>query len=244
MTRFETQSITHLRAWPLDDGSGYRVSFDSPHVGCYHQAYVNGHWADCTDTPDERQFVIDALAGPVHMAIAAVDAADRFVDGATHLPAEATTTNWQVDLSVLRRIEHHAEETWSLMVTAPDQTASVATTMPAWPAWAQRWALGEDAMGLGGFGWDGHYGPGIGLGHFGRGRLGFGVRSATLSASLATEGPHVCFVRTSDSAGNQRDSDSVALTATPPPPSPDALTIIAYDETQHTLTVAIESETP
>ncbi len=242
MTRFETQSIV-LRAWPLTDGRGYGVSFDSPHAGRYHQLYVNGQLADCTDTAEERQFVIDTGGRAIRVAVAAVAASDRYVDGSSDLPVESAA-NWQVTMEALRRIEHQPDETWSLMVTRPHQSPVAASGEPVWPAWTQRWALGEDAMGMGGFGWDGHYAPGVGLGHFGRGRLGFDVCSASLAASLTTSGQHVCFIRVADPAGNQRDSDTLTLTATPPPASPAGLTIVAYDETQHTLTVAVESETP
>ncbi len=244
MMRFDTTCISRLRAWPLDDHSGYEVSFASSHVGRYHQVYVNGHLVDCTDSPDARSIIVDTLDGPVHIAIAAVAAADRFVDGSASLPTEATDASWAVELSALRKIDHCVDETWSLVVSQAGEPGEAVASSAAWPLWALRWAMGEDPLGLGGFGWNGYLAPGLGYGHFGRGKLGFDVHSMTLSTRLTTEGEHTCFIRSRDQSGNQADSTPTTITATPPPPAPAALEIVAYDATEQTLTVTVESETP
>lgn len=236
MNEFLTDNIDTLRATPLTQQAGWRITFRSPHAGRCHQLYVNGALADWTDTPAGRTFLLDGDYAPAVLAVAAVEADDRREDFAALLPAEASQPDWVLDVQVIREPVHRPGDRAQVI-----DDGTVLSDALLWPVWMPRWTFGEDAFGLGGFGYDGYGAVGM-TGLFGVGPFGFDLDAVSLPVTLAEEGTHVLTARTLATDGQAADGDDITIAATPPPTPVECLSVAAYDPATDTLTLRIESE--
>ncbi len=237
-----TQSgIDQLLAAPV--AGGWRVAFRSANLGLHHQLYVNGRLADWTDTPEQREFRLDELAGPARIAIAAVPAKWRTTDFAHELGADDRDCPWVYRPLVVRSTANGREDV--IEVLDDGATGLLSETplacVPVWPEAVPRWAFGEDAFGGGGFGYDGLAAPGFGMGAFGAGPLGLDAELIDVAAALSGEGAHQVVLRTRSPAGRTCDAPPVTVNV-PLPAPPAGLSVVAYDHQAARLTLEITQE--
>jgi len=237
-----TDNITCLQTQPIDEPSGWKITFRSGNAGLHHQLYVNGSLADWTDTTKQRDFRLDPQDAPAEVLIAAVPAAFRHVDYSAELPASHQSSPWVYRAAVIRSLDHARGERLALLGdhAGGDIEETPLTECAAWPGGLPRWAFGEDRFGRGSFGHDGTLAPGLGIGAFGAGAFGFDTYACILAAALGEEGKHQLLLRTTTTDGQTSDSDITNFDAAPPPSPPGGINVSNYDPDTNTLTVNIE----
>lgn len=238
-----TDGITIISAIRDEIGRA-TIGFRSIHAERCHQLYANGELVAWTDRPEARRFTLAGEAATRECVIAAVSAADRMVDLSAELgispPAWvvqrrlARTPDWPRD----GRVELLGDGASGTFRSAPLASADT------WPAWAPRWAWGEDRFGRGAFGWDGSAAPGAGLGAMGGGMFGFDERSVTLPAALGEPGTHQLKLRLRGPGGTFADGPVETLDVQPPPDPPAAVTLADYDPATRRITLNIQGATP
>lgn len=235
-----TTGIDQVLAEPLPPG-GWSIRFRSLNTGLHHQLYANGRLVDWTDIPTQRSFLLEDQVAPVAVRVAAVPADYREADLAEELPAEDRTPPWVHRARLVRSIASRPGDVVEILSDhATGQLSDTPLTdAEIWPAWAPRWAFGEDRFGEGGFGYDGAEAPGMGLGAFGAGPLGMGADLIDLAVPLQPEGTHQLVVRVRASDGQVTDSQTQYVDANPPPAPAPSLNVSAYDLQTQILTLEI-----
>lgn len=239
IAEFTTDNISQLRANPLASPGGWMVSFHSDNAGMHHQLYVNGALADWTDTTDQRNFFIQPAVAPVKVVVAAVSRTRRNHDFSEHLTQLSDGPDWTYCTTVVRS-NHHAAGARLEVLSGLQTEDEPLFVREIWPAWYSPWMWGQDRFGAGGFGFDGSCALGLGRGAFGAGMFGIDASTVDVCVPLSEEGSHQITLRTVASEGQYADAEPQALSASPPPRPPEALTVSDYDHQTHQLTLQIE----
>ncbi|MFB3894138.1 MAG: hypothetical protein ACE15C_19210 [Phycisphaerae bacterium] len=242
MSTFTTDNIDRLRGEPLGTPGLWRITFRSANAGMHHQLYINGRLADWTDTPDQRSFILQAASAPRELLVAAVEACNRLADFSGSLEASRRRPAWAWR-GWITRGPRYARGT--RVAVLHDRATGVLDGTPAdvrdiWPASAPRWMWGEDAFGLGGFGFDGRAAPGLGMGAFGAGMFGLDEALVGLEAEMCEDGVHQVVLRVIAADGSFADGAPQSFAASPPPAPAELLAAQAYDVGTDTLTLQIQ----
>jgi len=233
--------IDRIIAEPLD-GPGWVVRFRSTHTGLHHQSYVNGRLADWTDFPRQRHFFVAAPSEAAEVLIAAVEARHRTTDLSDQLPVEDRNPAWVFRPRIVRSIAARPGDVLEVIGDHATGELSDAPLAAAeiWPAWARRWAFGEDRFGEGAFGYDGALATGMGSGAFGAGAFGMDADLIGVEVALAEAGTHQIVLRTRALDGQMTDADPVYVCSAAPPIPPAAITAVNYDPQTQQLTLQID----
>jgi hypothetical protein len=238
-----TADITVVSATLGPAGRG-TVRFRSPHAGRCHQLYVNGRLAAWTDCPADRLFALGAGRCVRECTIVAVAQRDRATDLSDELGLVAP--GWVLRRGLTRRPDWPRNA--RLQLLGDDASGTFAdgplASVECWPAWAPRWAWGEDRFGRGAFGWDGAAAPGLGQGAFAAGLFGFDERIVLLRAALATPGTHRVRTRLVQPDGSQADGPVETVAVQPPPLPPAGLALAGYDPATRRITLNVQGVTP
>lgn len=231
------QNIDFLPAILLEDGS-WQVSFRSGNEGLCHQLYVNASLVQWTDLPSQRQFFLPPAIALRELAILAVAPEDRSTDFSSLL----CRSSWQLRIRFPQLTIYRRDARVAIM---DDHATGVTDPAPLltreiWPASSPRYAFGEDRFGLGGSGFDGACGPGLGKGLLGLGEFGIDAREIELSSVLAEEGLHKLILRVINSDGKASDSAAMSVLAMPPPAPPTSIAPQSYDPDSHILTLQLQ----
>ncbi len=239
---FTTENIDRLMATELPDQLGWEITFRSLNEDMCHQLYVNGRLADWTDSPQQQSFMLPTSDKPVEVAIIAIDPDERQMNLADYLPDEAGNFNWVHSENVVREISHPAGNRFELLTdhATGQLDAEPVASRQVWPAWLNRWGLGEDEFALGGFGYGGSTAPGLGRGAFGAGMFGINTDTVELTVVLAETGTHRVVVRTAAPDNRYAPASTKQIAATPPPTSPDGIAVSNYNHSTGILILEIQ----
>ncbi len=241
-TNFTTDNIDRLQAFPLEQTQSWEIRFRSCNDGMYHQLYINGSLADWTDTTKQRSFIVPQSKDSRELVVAATDSETRSKDLSNQLPADNQKPSWIYSADIVRSAEFQSGDKVNILsdhATGEIDDQPVKVT-DVWPIWISRWAWGEDAFGTGGFGYDGHFGPGLGRGAFGVGLFGIDTTTACVQTALNTQGQHKIILQTQAENGQTADSSIQFFWSSPPPQPAKSITITQYDKQNRTVTIEIE----
>jgi hypothetical protein len=242
MTDFTIENIDGLRIEGLPWPGGWRIAFRSSNVAMCHQMYVNGRLADWTEGPDERSFTVAASDQPRQVIVAAVDPGLKAVDFAGRLPQEVRQPGWVYQPLEVRSPD--CDRQCRVAIIGDHATGRISegplAVQEVWPAWAPRWAWGEDPWAHGGFGLDASRAPGFAAGSFGGGLFGADEALIDIRAALAEEGAHQLMLRLISPDGRVSDGPIQTFHAHPPPRPPRSLAALSYDNETQLLTIEIE----
>lgn len=238
--RITTTNIDQLIANPLPQGR-WRIDFVSTNFDRYHQLYVNGTLADWTETTSQRYFILPVRTEPCEITIAAVDPVDRSIDLAHNLPQPITTGNWIVRHAVVPNQATSRFSHLELLAQSDDGSPPfVVARREAWPAWASPSAMGQDDFGVGGFGFGGSQGPGLGNGAFGLGPLGIDADPIELWGTLPKDGLYHLTIRCRSFDAACFDVSLPDVRAMLPPLLPLSVRPIAYDAANSRLSLQLQ----
>ena len=238
---FTIEQIHNIRARQLPGGD-WEITFESANEGLFHQLYVDGRLADCTDGVEQRSFVLSRLALPCRLTIAAVDANHRQLDMSASYPQAFALPPWVFRAWVVRGPWHSRDDRVALLDDHAGQSPqpSVVAVRDVWPIGVSRRGWGEDSFGLVGFGYDTSSAPGLGVGAFGAGPFGLDSEVIALEAALLEEGRHRLVVRTLKPDGRFTDGAELEFLSCPPPPPPASVAPVSYDAQTATLTLELK----
>lgn len=239
---FTIENIDRLTATELPRPLGWEITFRSLNNGMCHQLYANGSLADWTDSPEQRSFTLPVSDKPTEVAIVAVEPDERHTNLTAYLPSEISSPNWVYSQHAVREISHPVGTKFEMLT---DRATGQFDTEPVvsrevWPAWINRWGLGEDEFALGSFGYGGSTAPGMGRGAFGAGVFGINTDTIQLTAVLAETGTHQVVVRTAAPNNQYAAATTKQIAATPPPAPPSGIAVSNYDHSTGTLTLQIQ----
>lgn len=255
---FVREGIENIRVFALPDGvwadgrcatvfGTALVTWYSPHMGMFHQVYLNGRFAGTTLDAEQRQLAVQApcsLESAVRVTVIAVMPADAHVDFAGDLERPAVCSG-RVALTLLRSQTlplgatanvYHDNGTGQLDYTRPLNSAPI----PIWPCVQDKAGFGMSQFATADFGYDSAASVGFGKGALGRGQFGLDADAVEwLSPALPT-GKYRFGVRITDACGNEGAAAETAQIAVMSPARPAvALDIAAFDQQTNELTLAV-----
>lgn len=229
-----TEGIRHVLAEPDPTGGPgrWRLSFRSNHGGWCHQLYADGRLIAWTDAPHERAFAVDDDAVPRQLALAACPPQRRTQDAsaALGLRADGAARHLRAAVPAGARAGDRLE--------VVDAGGAVLSSAPL--ATDEAAAFGQDAFGLGGFGFDGALAPGLGTGAFGVGPFGFDAAAVGLDVALPGDGPVQVGVRVARPGAAASAMQAATVFVHAPPAPPAALTCTSCDAATGSLRFAID----
>ncbi len=237
-TTHTLSGVRGLRASPLPDGppgARWRVGFESDWTGAWHQLYANGRLV-ASAGPGVRAFVHAADSAAQQLAVAACPEGLADIDAAGALGLDGDGGGWLARPAVVRALAHWRGDA----LEVADEAGRVLFREPLWPANQPPWGFGHDALGGGGFGYDGSLAPGLGHGACGAGPFGFDGQLLRAEVPLTVEGRCRLRVRTVRPGHPPTDETTLTVLATPPPPPAGALSLLDYDADSDRITLAIE----